>query len=128
MRRSSGFALLLLAAACLAACQDEASERAALIQASADRCSEGLAASTAQRLGMVPKGMDPDRICTCAAEQAAEGKTLAELREMSEARIPAFAQLKAIGACVVADARRGGILRKERDPPTANPAEKGGAK
>jgi hypothetical protein len=98
----------VLAVGLLAGCRgDGDAERQALVDQEMKDCVEGFRKS---RGGAA--GLDGQRICECAVGKLAEGKDAAQLREMTQQTKPSEADVKTMGACVVEEARRKGVIAK----------------
>jgi hypothetical protein len=98
----------MLAAGLIAGCRaDGDTERQALVDREMKDCVEGFGKS---RGGAA--GLDGQRICECAVGKLAEGKDAAQLRAMTQQTKPSDAEVKTMGACVVEEARRKGVIAK----------------
>jgi len=103
---------LLSAGAALAGCQAEADERAALTKAAIEECVRGFDSSSAERPGMVPQDYETRRICTCSWERAGRDRSIEQLRAMSRGEEAAPELVDAMGACLVQEAQRTGVLSR----------------
>jgi hypothetical protein len=101
------------AAALLGACQSEDEQRRALIESGKNACIRGFNESASRSGGMM-SGVNPDRVCTCALERMAEGKSLSELREIAQQDEPNQQDLEAMGACLIREAERAGVIEKQK--------------
>jgi hypothetical protein len=100
MRVILGLALLLGAWGC----RSEADETAELTRAATESCVKGLEERAAEMPG-AGAGLDKGRFCDCVIKKSFAGKDLQELRARKEAE-PGAAEVEAMGACVMDEARR----------------------
>ena len=108
MRNLLGLGLLALA---IAGCRTEAEEKAELTRAASDGCVRGLEAREAELPKAVPAGLDKQRFCDCVTSKTFAGKDLQQLRERREGR-PGADEVEAMGACVIAEAERAGVIKR----------------
>jgi len=103
--------LAILGAAC-AGCQSEEDERAELVKAATDGCVVEFDRTAAGRPGVVPQGFDSRRLCTCALERATQGMSIEQVRDIGGRQTPGPEMTRAMGACVVEEARRTGVMQR----------------
>lgn len=104
-----GFAALVLVALGTAGCQSEAQQREAIVKAETDGCIRGFEQRAADQPGAVPPGVSAPRICECAVSRATADMSMEELRALS-GREPTPGEVQVIGACVVEEAQRAGVI------------------
>ena len=80
----------------LMACQSEAQQRASLIEQGVNSCLEGFNKSA----GAVQSGIDGRRVCTCSVNRMTEGKSLSEVKEISQRDNPTSEDMQAMMSCV----------------------------
>ena len=96
-------------AAALAGCS-EADQRSVLIAAAARTCAANLDAQRQQQaIPLVPNEVDSLRVCTCLVDRAAQGRSLAELRDALTGGGP-LPDAPSLAACAMEEGRRSGVL------------------
>jgi hypothetical protein len=108
MRLNRGVAAALLGIALIAGCRaDGEAERKALVDQETKDCVEGFSKS---RGGAA--GLDGQRICDCAVGRLTADKDAEQLRKLVQQTKPSDADLQSMGACVVEEAQRKGMVSK----------------
>lgn len=108
MRLKYGLAAALCGIALIAGCRaDGEAERQALVEQETKDCVDGF---TKSRGGAA--GLDGQRICDCAVGKLTAGKDAEQLRALAQQTKASEADLQTMGACVVEEARRKGVLSK----------------
>jgi hypothetical protein len=98
----------LLAAGLIAGCRsDGEEERQAMIEQEVKDCVDGFSKS---RGGAAD--LDGQRICDCAVGKLTAGKNAEQLRAMTQQTKASEADLQTMGACVVEEAQRKGLVSK----------------
>jgi hypothetical protein len=93
----------------LGACS-EADQRTVLMAAAARACAANLDTQRQeQQSPFVPGEIDSLRLCTCLVDRVADGKTLAELRDIVTGGGP-LPDARALTQCAMEEGRRSGIL------------------
>jgi hypothetical protein len=109
MRFKAALVSTILGAAMVAGCQSGGEgERQAMIDEGVRSCVEGFNKSGGAAAG----GIDGQRVCQCALTKMTEGKSVDEIRAISKQGNPSDADLQAMGACVVEEAQRKGVIGK----------------
>lgn len=100
--------MAVLAAGLISGCRaDGDTARQALVDQEMKDCTEGLRKT---RGGMA--GLDGQRICECTVSKLTEGKDAEQLRAMTQQTKASEADLQTMGACVVEEAQRKGVIGK----------------
>ena len=109
MRIKTALMATIVTAGLLAGCRGGGEgERQAMIDEGVKSCVEGFNKSGGAAAG----NMDGQRICQCALQKMTEGKSVEEIRTISKQNEPSQADLQLMGACVVEEAQRKGVLGK----------------
>lgn len=109
MRFKAALVATMLGAGVLAGCQGGGDDqRQAMIAEGVKSCVDGFNKSVGGSAG----GIDGQRVCECALQKMTEGKSVEEIRAISKQNNPSPADLQAMGACVVEEAQRKGVLSK----------------
>jgi hypothetical protein len=102
-------AATIMGAAMVAGCQGGGeSQRQAMIDEGVKSCVQGFNKSGGAAAG----GIDGQRVCQCALTKMTDGKSVEEIRAISKQSNPSEADLQAMGACVVEEAQRQGVIQK----------------
>jgi hypothetical protein len=105
---TKAWVVAVLAVCLVAGCGgDKNAERQALVDQEMKDCVDGFGKS---RGGAA--GLDGQRICDCAVGKLTEGKDAEQLRAMTQQTKANDEDLRTMGACVVEEARRKGVLSK----------------
>jgi hypothetical protein len=108
MRFDKGLAAALFGMAVIAGCRtDGEAERQALIEQETKDCVDGFSKS---RGGAA--GLDGQRICDCAVGKLTAGKDAEQLRKLTQETKPSDTDIRTMGACVVEEAQRKGVVSK----------------
>jgi hypothetical protein len=98
----------VIATGLIAGCRaDGETERQALIDRERQDCVDGFS-----RTKGGAAGLDGALICECAVGKLTEGKDMEQLRKMTQQPKASEADLQTMGACVVEEAQRKGMLNK----------------
>lgn len=109
MRFKAALVAAILGSAMVAGCQGGGdAQRQAMIDEGVKACVEGFNKSGGAAAG----GIDGQRVCQCALTKMTEGKSVDEIRAISKQGNPSEADLNAMGACVVEEAQRKGVIDK----------------
>jgi|GEM_PF-6416847 len=107
MRFKAALVATIVTAGLLAGCRGGGeAERKAMIDEGVKSCVEGFNKSGGAAAG----GMDGERICQCALQKMTEGKSMEEIRAISKQNEPSQADVQVMGACVVEEAQRKGVI------------------
>lgn len=108
MRFGTALVATMLGAALIAGCQGGGEgQRQALIDEKVKTC---VAEFSKTGVGGA-EGIDGQRICTCALQKMTEGKSVDEIRAIGTQGSASQADLQAVGACVVEEAQRQGVIK-----------------
>lgn len=109
MKTKSVLGALTLCIAGLAGCS-EADQRSVLIAAAARTCAANIDTQRLEQQNpLIPAEIDPLRLCTCILERAADGRSLAELRDAVANGGP-LPDPQALTQCAMEEGRRSGVL------------------
>jgi hypothetical protein len=109
MRCKPAWAATIAGAAILAGCQGGGEDqRQSMIDARVGECVEVFSKNG----GAAAVGIDAQRICQCAVQKMTEGKSVAEIRAADKQTDPSPADVQSVGACVVEEAQRKGVIKK----------------
>jgi hypothetical protein len=109
MQLKAALAAAILAAAVVTGCRGGGEDqRQAMIDEQIRKCVEVFG----NHGGGAAIGIDAQRTCQCLVQKMAEGKSIEEIRATERKNVHSQADLEAVGACVVREARREGAIAK----------------
>jgi hypothetical protein len=109
MRMVGAFVTAMLGVGLIAGCQgDGGAQRQALIDQGIRVCIDGFNKSGGSAAA---GGIDGNTICQCAIKKMTDGKSDREVRTIAMQNEPSPADLQFMGACLVEEAQRKGVLK-----------------